>query len=71
MSTQLAFPAKYPGRCSDCREDFPAGTEIERTADGTYQHADGCPEPQPTELDLRPGEQPCGSCWTVHRGECW
>lgn len=67
----MSFPAKYPGRCADCGEAFPAGTEIGFNADDKTVHVGGCPEPEPTEMDLRPGERPCGSCQLVHRGECW
>lgn len=66
----MSFPAKYSGRCSECRDTFPAGAEIERAGEN-YRHAGGCPDPEPTDLDLRPGEKPCGSCWTVHRGDCY
>lgn len=68
----MSFQARHAGRCTDCDEQFPPGTEIEYTDRDELIHAAGrCPDPALTPADLAPGERPCGYCRLVHRGECW
>lgn len=62
----MNFPARYPGKCANCGERYPADTEITK-AEGGYTHTDCTDaEPQP------PIEGPaCSVCWLRHpEGEC-
>lgn len=68
----MGFPARYAGKCGRCEQPFHEATMIEYTDNDQVVHAGGtCPEPEPTNLDLRRGEQVCPVCWLVHRpGPC-
>lgn len=63
----MRFPARYPGKCAECGETYPADTEITKTDDG-YIHADCATGPSSKPLIEGP---PCTVCWLRHpEGAC-
>lgn len=63
----MSFPARYPGKCGDCGETYPADTEITKTDDG-YTHADCTAAPAPKPRNEGPL---CPDCWLRHpEGAC-
>lgn len=65
-----AFSAQYSGRCAaDCGDRIEVGDPVAYTDDDELMHH-GCAEREESHTTAQPGDRPCPSCWTVHRGEC-
>jgi hypothetical protein len=63
----MSFPARYPGRCVDCKERIHEGDPITMTDAGAV-HED-C---ESIEGSVPPTENPvCTTCWLTHpQGSC-
>ncbi|WP_353809099.1 hypothetical protein [Agromyces sp. SYSU T00194] len=68
----MAFTAKYPGRCDDCREAIRPGQTVEyKGLERVLVHVI-CDEAGPSLSDLdRDAERPvCDVCWLVQPCGC-
>lgn len=65
----MSFAALYYGTCPACEEPIKPGQSVEWSDRYALVHA-GCPEPELSDIDLRPGERVCRLCHLVHPGEC-
>lgn len=67
----MSFVAQFGGFCGNCEGPIKPDELIRRLKPGSSDYAHVvCPEPQLTELDLRPREKVCSDCHLVHPREC-